>query len=670
MDAKNRRGEIAIRIGTTARELGIHTIAIYTSEDANHAVYADEALLLDSPSDFTNVDKIVSIATKCKADSVHPGYGFLSESADFAVALQNAGVQFIGPNADILRRVSDKTDARALAIENGVPVLPASGTATSDIEDARSFASTAGFPVMIKAVDGGGGRGIRLVRSNSELRDSFNRARGESPSGQVFVEKAAVDGYRHVEVQILGDRTGRIAHLWERECSIQRRFQKIVEIAPSTIRDRHLVGKVIEDAMKMAKSVSTDSLTALRSNINDMQIQYYSLGTFEFLVHESRPEYYFLEVNPRLQVEHTISEEIAGTDIVQCQLRLAQGATIEELDLPTENELTNFPKQHAIQLRITAEDVSKGFTLSMGRITGFQAPGGPGVRVDTHLSSTKPTTVGSSYDSLLAKLILRSNTFEGARLKAIRALNDSVIAGVTTNLDILTGTVTSKAFEQGACSTTWLESNISEIMSTGNQGTLSSRETYITSTTTTESNLSTTAGLGTAGHLFRKGDAFKMELTSTARANDKSAQREEYLLRVDRVLTNNFPYQFTADVTFATSSTSQTYAMNLASTTQTSVASSRHRLAAANNATHIALPFPGQFVELLVDEGDQVWEGEVLCVVRQMKMELEVRAPWNGTVKWVCDVEDGETVNEGLLVCELQPEDDRNRRKIVGPFKL
>ena len=402
-----------------------------------------------------------------------------------------------------------------------------------------------------------------------------------------------------------------------------------------------------------------------------MKIQYYSLGTFEFLVHESRSEYYFLEVNPRLQVEHTISEEIAGLDIVQCQLRLAQGVTIEDLDLPTQDQATNVPKMHAIQLRITAEDVAKGFTLSMGKITGFQAAGGPGIRVDTHLSSTKPTTVGSSYDSLLAKLIVRSSTPEGVRQKAIRALNDTIIAGVTTNIDVLTGIVTSQDFQHGACSTSWLESNLNNIMSSsGSPTSLSSRETYVTSSTTSESTLSTTAGLGTAGHLFRKGDAFKLELTPAGRANDKSAQREESLLRVDRVLTNNFPNQFTADVSFTTSSATQTYAMNMTSTTQTSVASSRHRMAAADNPTHISLPFPGQFVELLVDEGDAVKEGEVLCVVKQMKMELEVRAPWNGTVKWVCDVEDGETVKEGLLVCELVPEDDRNRRKVVGPFKL
>ncbi|KAH7091514.1 pyruvate carboxylase [Paraphoma chrysanthemicola] len=647
------RGEIASRILTTARELDIHTIAVYTADDANHAVYADEAILLDSPSDFMNIANLVEICVKAKVDSVHPGYGFLSESADFATELDKAAIRFVGPSAEILRRTGDKLAARNLAISNGVPVLAASTDATANIEDIQSFAGQAGYPIMIKAVDGGGGRGIRLVRSPVDLDDAFKRACGESPSGQVFVEKAAVDGYRHVEVQVLGDEHGTVTHLWERECSIQRRFQKIAELAPSTISDRRLIGKIIDGALRMAASV-----------------HYTSLGTFEFLVHESRPEYFFLEVNPRLQVEHTISEEIAGVDIVCCQLLLAQGASISSLELP---DTTVAPQQQAIQLRITAEDPSKNFTLSMGRISGSSQPGGPGVRFDSHLNSNKPTIVGSSYDSLLAKLIVRASTFEGARQKALRALSDTVITGVTTNLNFLKGVVASPAFAQKQCSTTWLEANFDQIVTGGKEvdarGTIGIRELQLSSNTP-EISASNAAGLGASAVLFRKGDAFKMEITEVGRANDRSAQREEFLLRIDRVLMNDFPNQLTADMTFSSASSSQPYAVKFTSTTQSSVASSKHRQASAADPTHIALPFPGQFVELLVDEGDFVKEGEVLCVVRQMKMELELRAPWAGTVKWACDVEEMETVNEGLLICELVPADEQYRRRPAGGFKL
>jgi pyruvate carboxylase len=240
---------------TTARELGIHCVAVYTADDSNHAVYADEAVLLKSPSDFTDIRKVIDVAVQSKVDSIHPGYGFLSESADFATALRERGIRFIGPSADVLRRTGDKLAARTLAISHDVPVLPASTNATADLKDVYKFAANVGYPIMIKAVDGGGGRGIRLVRSSDTLKDNFKRACGESPSGQVFVEKAAVDGYRHVEVQILGDAFGQVAHLWERECSIQRRFQKIVELAPSTIKDRGVVGRVIEGALRMARAV-------------------------------------------------------------------------------------------------------------------------------------------------------------------------------------------------------------------------------------------------------------------------------------------------------------------------------------------------------------------------------------------------------------------------------
>jgi pyruvate carboxylase len=209
---------------TSARDLGIYTIAIYTSEDANHAAYADEGVLLNDPSDFTNIPTIVSIANQVKADSVHPGYGFLSENPEFADSLTNVGIRFIGPSSRVLRQTANKTDARALADASSVPTLQASSEAMRDFRQAQEFVNQFGLPIMFKAVDGGGGRGIRLVQESNELEDSFNRACGESPSGQVFVERAAVEGFRHVEVQILADVHGNVGHLWERECSIQRRF--------------------------------------------------------------------------------------------------------------------------------------------------------------------------------------------------------------------------------------------------------------------------------------------------------------------------------------------------------------------------------------------------------------------------------------------------------------
>jgi pyruvate carboxylase len=385
------------------------------------------------------------------------------------------------------------------------------------------------------------------------------------------------------------------------------------------------------------------------------------LGTFEFLVHESKPEYYFLEVNPRLQVEHTVTEEISGIDIVRSQLLLAKGATIESLNLPTRNGAENPPPVAAIQLRVTAEDAEKDFTISMGRVVAFQPPVGVGVRVDTHLSTTKPTIVGSSFDSLLTKIIVRAASLQAATFKGLRALNDTTIKGVKTNINVLMGILSHPDFVASRCDTRWLEANLEHIRSAGKKledgRTLSLREPYITSTTTSDPTASGAAGLGNAPLLFRKGDTFKLQLkdiTTKQRSSlGKSATADEYLLRIDRVLTNNFPLQLMADTTFQSYGNSKTYGMNLTSTTQTSVASSRHRHADPTNHSHIGLPFPGQFVDMYVDEGDHVTEGELLCVVRQMKMELEVRAPRAGSIKWVCEAEEGEQVNEGLLLCEL-----------------
>ncbi|KAL2408024.1 Biotin carboxylase [Exophiala dermatitidis] len=641
------RGEIAIRVISSARELGIHTVAVCTSDDVNHAIHADEALLLKSPGDFMNKDLLKQLCLDNKIDSVHPAYGFLSENAEFAESLEAAGIRFIGPTPDTLKRTGDKTDARALAESCAVPVLPALKEPISQLDQASDFISKIGFPLMIKAVDGGGGRGIRLVTRPEELQQSFDRARGESPGGKVFIEKAAVDGYRHVEVQIIGDGRGQVSHLWERECSIQRRFQKMVELAPSTIQDRAVVAQVIQSAINLAQS-----------------IQYRSLGTFEYLVHESRPEFYFLEVNPRLQVEHTVTEEIVNVDLVRSQLLIAQGASIDSLGLPSNlpgASLGNPPAKTAIQLRVTAEDPAQGFALSMGRITQFHSPGGRGVRVDTHLSGSRPTVVGSSFDSLLAKIIVSAPTREEARLKGLRALDELVVNGVKTNLSVLLGTLASADFQASRCSTRWLEDNLEDIRKLGeslSSSTRAAREASFGGASGSDAGSSAGAGVGgSSSLLFKKGDSFRVKLSELLENGGKGPERE-HLIVLDRIVNNDFPNLIAGDVSLVTdsSATKKKFAASLAaSAAGAGLASSHHRKGDPSNPNHVVLPFPGTVVEVAVEEGDHVKEGEVLMVVQQMKMELEVRAPFAGVVTWSCDVEEGETVGEGMLICEIQP---------------
>jgi pyruvate carboxylase len=360
-----------------------------------------------------------------------------------------------------------------------------------------------------------------------------------------------------------------------------------------------------------------------------------------------------------------VTEQITGVDIVRSQLLLAQGASIDTLGLPTSSAAINPPPCTAIQLRVTAEDATKGFTLSMGRVTSFQPPPGVGVRSDTHLSCIKPTTVGPSFDSLLAKIIVTGPSVEAAARKGIRALSDTVIKGVQTNIEALTGILSHPDFKARACSTNWLETNLEDVLTIGRkaatQGTLTARISYLTSTTSDESSAAGAASLGNAVLLFRKGDTFKLQLRDLSKASttnpNSAGPAEEHLLRLDRVTTNNFPAQLMADVTFRSYSNEAKYAMDMTATTQTSVASSRHRTADPTNPSHVGLPFPGQFMEIYIESGDIVTKGELLCVVRQMKMELEVRAPASGTVKWVCEAEEGEQVNEGLLICEIERED-------------
>ncbi|KAF7156076.1 hypothetical protein CNMCM5623_009218 [Aspergillus felis] len=631
------RGEIAVRILQAARELSppIHTVALSTANDTSHCLLGrpDETISLPSAASYLDISLLAKICQENAIDTVHPGYGFLSESAEFARRMHQIGVTVIGPGAEILERTGDKLQAKALAASCGVPVLPSHSA--QSLDEIRAFVEKVGYPVMIKAVDGGGGRGIRLIHQHqaSELENLVARARNESPSQTVFVEKAAVDGFHHVEVQVLGDGTGTVLHLHERDCSVQRRFQKIVECAPSLL-DRSIIDKVIEAALRIART-----------------IRYRSLGTFEFLVSERTPEFYFLEINPRLQVEHTITEAVTGVDLVQAQLRLARGESLQEI--LTESASTSTPSARSIQLRLCAEDPSANFALSIGKITDFFVPTGHGVRVDTHLAP--PVTVASDFDNLLAKIIVTASSWESAVQKARRVLSDTRVEGVRTNLPLLRGIVATEDFLAGRIDTQWLERNLPSVLGTGERISASLPSSHQPSKPALQ--------LPTSSLLFRRGDAWSISLsplasTSTSTPTSKDQPETRHHLRLARVLRNDFPSSLTAEIEYTTPAGSIPYKLHLAAAGANTAASalvSGHRRGDPSNPRHIVLPLSGKLIELLVRPGDAIAKDQVVAFVKQMKMELEVRSPRAGRVKWVYDVGDGEEdVVEGMLLLELE----------------
>jgi pyruvate carboxylase len=636
---EKRRGEIATRIISTARELEIETYTIYTTNDTTHTHGSTRSIQLKSPASYLDISELIDIVKKHKIDAIHPGYGFLSESPEFARRMrEEARALVIGPGPEILAETGDKLQARLLAEECNVPVLPALKTPTKDIPELQKFAASVGYPIIIKAVDGGGGRGIRIVQNEEYLPSLAKRALQESPSGMVFAEKAAINGYRHIEVQIVGDGKGNVRHLWERECSIQRRFQKVVEFAPSSIPDRRLVGEVINAALRMAKKVN-----------------YSSLGTFEFLVRSEPPEFYFLEVNPRLQVEHTITESIAmGIDLVQIQLLLAQGQSMSSLPfsyLSTDPEKP--PPLHSIQLRVTAENVSNDWALSVGKINSFRFPAGNGIRVDSHLLPSRQTVVGTDFDSLIAKIIITAPTWEDVVRKAKRALDETYIGGIKTSLDILRGIVASEAFLAQQCDTRWLEVNLPTVLEDGVRITKNTQQTSSTPSSTSSSTVSAASNV-----LFRKGDAWSVSLTPESSTKGEATPAPSHL-QLTKVLRNEFPSSLTASILYTTSETKTPipYLLTLASTTASfgslASAATRRRGDPANQ-NHIIIPFAGKLMELLVDEGDEIVKGETVAVVRQMKMELEIRANKGGKVIWVYGGEEGDDVGEGVLIAEIE----------------
>ena len=432
------RGEIALRIMRTCREMGIGTVAVYSDADrfSLHVRYADEAYLLGPGpplESYLNIPKVLKAIKDSKADGVHPGYGFLGENADFADAVRKARKKFIGPSGRAMRLLGDKVSARRLMMKAGVPVVP--GTEGEvDAKEAARVAKEIGFPVMVKAAAGGGGKGIRLVHEASELENALKMASSEAAAafghGAVFVEKY-LSRVRHVEVQVIADSKGNAVALGERECSIQRRHQKLLEETPSIAIDEDLRQRMWAAAVEAAKAS-----------------KYENAGTVEFLVDEDK-NFYFLEVNTRLQVEHPVTELCIGRDIVADQIRIASG---EKLGFSQEDIK---PTGHAIECRIAAEDPYNNFLPSLGRIDWVEEPSGPGVRVDSSLFSGGE--VAYHYDPMLAKLITWGPDREKAIQRMIRALNEYVIVGIQTNIPFHLQLLSDERFLRGEFHTSWLE---------------------------------------------------------------------------------------------------------------------------------------------------------------------------------------------------------------------
>jgi pyruvate carboxylase len=440
------RGEIPIRIFRTAHELSLHTIAVYSYEDrlSMHRQKADEAYVIGKRGQYTPVgaylagDEIVKIAVEHGAQMIHPGYGFLSENAEFARAVEKAGLIFVGPSPDVIQALGDKVSARKLAIAAEVPVVPGTPDAVGTFEEVKKFTDEYGFPIIIKAAYGGGGRGMRVVRDQESLKESFERATSEAKTafgnGTVFVERF-LDKPKHIEVQLLGDNHGNIVHLYERDCSVQRRHQKVVEIAPAKDLPVETRDAILADAVKLARSVN-----------------YRNAGTAEFLV-DQQNRYYFIEINPRIQVEHTITEEITGIDIVAAQIQIAAGATLAQLGL-TQDRIST--RGFAIQCRITTEDPSKGFQPDTGRIEVYRSSGGNGVRLDGG-NGFAGALITPHYDSMLVKCTCQGSTYEIARRKVLRALVEFRIRGVKTNIPFLASLLTHPTFIDGNCWTTFID---------------------------------------------------------------------------------------------------------------------------------------------------------------------------------------------------------------------
>ena len=439
------RGEIALRIIRACRELGVESIAVYSEADVDsmHVQLADDAVCIGpgpSKESYLKPDRIIAAAEIMEADAIHPGYGFLSENARFAEICESCNIKFIGPSAEVIRTMGDKNTARATALANGVPVTPGSDGIVASIEEGLALAKGIGFPVMVKATAGGGGRGMRPVMDESEFESQFNAASKEAEAcfnnGDCYIEKLVLEPH-HIKFQILADNYGNYLQLGERDCSMQRRNQKIIEECPSP-----LISEELRERMAVA------SVSLIKA------IEYRNAGTIEYLVNADATDFYFMEMNTRIQVEHPVTEEVMGCELIKEQIRIAAGDPVSEHVIGTE------PRGHSIECRINAEDPYNNFTPSPGTIDLWYAPGGKGVRVDTHVYSGY--TVPPHYDSMIAKLIVTASSREVAIARMKRALAEFTIRGIKTTIPFQQEIIDHPDFINGKYDIAWVEKYLKE----------------------------------------------------------------------------------------------------------------------------------------------------------------------------------------------------------------
>jgi len=435
------RGEVAVRVFRAATELGISTVAVYSWEDrlSIHRYKADEAWQIGEEGEplraYLDIDAVIGVALARGVDAIHPGYGFLSENEEFSRRCAEVGITFIGPPPEALARLGDKLSARALAGEADVAVVPGTEAPLADAQAAVVFANEVGFPVMLKAAFGGGGRGMRRCHDDDEVKEAFTTATREATAafgrGEVFLEKL-VDRPRHIEVQILADQQGDVVHLFERDCSIQRRHQKVVEVAPAVGLPEGTRRAMFDDAIKVIQAAGL-----------------HGAATVEFLLGQDG-NYYFIEVNPRLQVEHTITELITGIDIVQAQIRIAEGRTLAEIGLARQSDIV--ARGTAIQARVTTEDPRNNFAPDTGRLTAYRSAAGFGIRLDPGVAGAG-AIITPHYDSLLVKVSAWALSHEAACQKLRRSLVEFRIRGVATNIPFLENIIRHESFQQGEADT-------------------------------------------------------------------------------------------------------------------------------------------------------------------------------------------------------------------------